>query len=301
MLLAFWLAGIPAYAGDSILLRPTNSAVRVVIVSDSAALVDYVTDDIVVHEMVDRGITNLTGQATVAAAWHSLVSTKDVVGIKVYSAGGEISGTRPAVVTAVVHDLLDAGLQPNNIVIWDKYTKDLHDAGFFKLARQLGVRVAGCVETGFDPTNFYLPESPVIGNLRYGDLEFGKKGDGVGRKSFVSLLVSRQFTKIISIAPLLNDNNAGVCGQLYSVSLGSVDNTARFEGDPGRLAVAVPEIYALHAVGDRVVLNISDALMGQYEQSRAAPRGVQAVDLSSGSRRKGYGIVRATTSPLVRS
>ena len=47
--------------------------------------------------------------------------------------------------------------------------------------------------------------------------------------------------------------------------MASVDNTIRFEGDPDRLAVAVPEIYALPALGDRVVLNITDALIGQYE------------------------------------
>ena len=92
-----------------------------------------------------------------------------------------------------------------------------------------------------------------------------KKGEGVGRKSFVSKLVSRQITKIISIAPLLNENDIGVCGQLYSLALGSVDNTLRFEGDADRLAIAVPEIYALPALGDRVVLNITDALIGQYE------------------------------------
>jgi hypothetical protein len=47
--------------------------------------------------------------------------------------------------------------------------------------------------------------------------------------------------------------------------MGSVDNTMRFENDPERLAVAVPEIYALPALGDRVVLNLTDALIGQYE------------------------------------
>jgi hypothetical protein len=47
--------------------------------------------------------------------------------------------------------------------------------------------------------------------------------------------------------------------------MGSVDNTRRFADDPGRLAVAVPEIYALPVLGDRVVLNITDALLGQYE------------------------------------
>ena len=38
--------------------------------------------------MVNCGITNFTGKATVAEAWRSLVSTQDVVGIKVFSAAG---------------------------------------------------------------------------------------------------------------------------------------------------------------------------------------------------------------------
>jgi hypothetical protein len=38
----------------------------------------------------------------------------------------------------------------------------------------------------------------------------------------------------------------------------------RFESDPHRLATAVPEIYALPSIGDRVVLNITDALICQY-------------------------------------
>ena len=120
-------------------------------------------------------------------------------------------------------------------------------------------------QAGYDPTNFYLPDTPIIGQLVWGDLEFGKKGPDVGKKSFVSRLVSRQITKIISIAPLLNQDAAGVCGHLYGLAMGSVDNTLRFQGDPGRLAVAVPEIYALPALGDRVVLNITDALIGQYD------------------------------------
>ena len=166
---------------------------------------------------------------------------------------------------AVIHGLLDAGVPPQHIIIWDKHEDNLRAAGFFKLGAQLGVGVAGCMEAGYDPTNFYQPDTAIIGNLVWGDLEFGKKGEGVGRKSFVSLLVSRQITKIISIAPLLNQEDAGVCGHLYGLAMGSVDNTRRFADDPGRLAVAVPEIYALPVLGDRVVLNITDALIGQYE------------------------------------
>src|SRR5437588_3880182 len=88
---------------------------------------------------------------------------------------------------------------------------------------------------------------------------------GVGRKSFVSKVVSRDLTKIINLSPLLNHNLAGVSGNLYSLAVGSVDNVARFEADAARLATAIPEIYALPVLSDRVVLNIVDALICQYE------------------------------------
>ncbi len=261
------LATFQAHTSGLFLTHSTNVTARVVVVENPEAISDFQPDAGRVREMVERGITNLTRKAEISEAWRSLVSTQDVVGIKVFSAAGQICGTRPEVVAAVIHGLLDAGLPPSNIIIWDKHADDLRAAGFFTLAAQLGVREAGAAESGYDPTNFYQPDTAIIGNLIYGDLEFGKKGEGAGRKSFVSKLVSRKITKIISIAPLLNENEIGVSGQLYSLALGGVDNTFRFEDDGDRLATAVPEIYALPALGDRVALDITDALIGQYEGS----------------------------------
>ena len=86
-------------------------------------------------------------------------------------------------------------------------------------------RVAGSAQAGYDEKTFY--EAAFLGNLVWGDLEFGKKGEGIGRKSFVSKLVSREITKIINITPLLNHNLAGVSGNLYSLAIGSVDNIVR--------------------------------------------------------------------------
>jgi hypothetical protein len=81
------------------------------------------------------------------------------------------------------------------------------------------------------------------------------------------MLVSRELTKVINISPLLNHNTAGVSGNLYSLASGSVDNFNRFEVEPGRMARAVPEIYAMASLSDKVVLNIVDALLCQYEGS----------------------------------
>lgn len=260
-----WL--LPASAQENFPLHETNSATRIVVVHGAHLLNAFLPDKARVEAAFDRGLTLFTHEATVSNAWRSLVTSNDVVGIKVFSEPGPVCGTRPAVVAAVVHGLLAAGLPTNHIIIWDRHADDLQTSGFFDLGRTLGVRVAGATETGYDSNTFYLPDSPVVGQLVWGDLEFGKtnKDNSLGKKSYVSKVVSQQMTKIISVAPLMNENAAGVCGHFFSLALGSVDNTRRFEGSPDRLAVALPEIVAMPVIGDRVVLYVTDTLIAQYE------------------------------------
>jgi hypothetical protein len=264
-LLAGWL--LPAAAQDSFPLPATNAAARIVVVQGENLLEAFLPDEARVENAFNRGLTCFTRATTVSNAWRSLVSTNDLVGIKVFSTPGPVAGTRPAVVGAIVRGLLAAGLPPGRIVIWDRHESDLRNAGFYELGQSLGVRVAGAAEAGYDTNTFYLPDSPVVGQLVWGDSEFGltNKDLTLGKKSFVSKLVSRQMTKIISVVPLMNETSAGLCGHFFSLALGSVDNTRRFEGNPDRLAVALPEIDALPVIGDRVVLHVTDALLLQYE------------------------------------
>ena len=210
-------------------------------------------------------------------AWLSLVATNDTVGIKVFSAPGPVAGTRPAVVAAIVRGLLAAGLPPGpDRHLGPARRRFARPRDFLSWAGRSGVRVAGAAEAGYDTNTFYLPDSPVVGQLVWGDLEFGQtnKDFSVGKKSFVSKLVSRQMTKIISVTPLMNENAAGVCGHFFSLALGSVDNTRRFEGKPDRLAVALPEIAALPVIGDRVALYVTDALLAAI---RGRAGGVPAI------------------------
>jgi uncharacterized protein (DUF362 family) len=256
-------SSLPGQGAERLLSGTNGARARVVVVTDPDATDAFRPRPKTVRAMVNRAITNLTEKATVSEAWRSLISSQDVIGIKVFSPPGPNSGTRPAVVAAVVEGLLAAGIPPRHIVIWDKQTTDLRLAGFFDLAKHYGVRIAGSAQAGYDEKIFY--ETAFLGNLVYGDLEFGKKGEGVGRKSFVSRLVSHDITKIINVAPLLNHNLAGVSGNLYSLASGSVDNIVRFEADADRLATAIPEIYALTNLSDHVALNIVDGLICQYE------------------------------------
>ncbi len=250
-------------AAPTLTAVPQLPQARVVVVQDALAMEAFTPRPDVVRKMVERGILAHTGKPALAEAWRSLVKTNDVVGLKVFSAPGHTSGTRPAVVAAVVEGLLAAGLPPKNIVIWDRQLVDLRIAGFFELAERYGVRITSAASAGWDDKTYY--ENSLLGNLVWGDSEFGKKGDGIGRRSYVAKLVARDLTRHISIAPMLNHNLAGVSGHFFSMAFGSVDNTLRFESTSRALAEAVPEVFALPVLYDRLALCITDALICQYQ------------------------------------
>ncbi len=257
------LASAFVHAAPPVTAPPQLPQARVVVVQDAQAMEAFTPRPEIVRGMVERGILTHTRKATVAEAWRSVVKTNDVVGLKVFSAPGNTSGTRPAVVAAVVEGLLAAGLPRTNIVIWDKQLVDLRIAGYSALAARYGVRLAAAASAGWDEKTYY--ENSLLGNLIWGDAEFGKKGDGIGRKSYVTKLVARDITRHISIAPMMNHNLAGVSGHFYSLALGSVDNTLRFESTSRALAEAVPEIFNLPVLYDRLALCITDALICQYQ------------------------------------
>lgn len=247
----------------SSLLHESVPQARVVIAEDRDAVVAFNPRPERVESLVNRGIIAFTGGSSLGAAWRSIVMTEDVVGIKVVSAPGANSGTRPAVVQALVKGLLAAGHPPERIIIWDRRHSDLRRAGYVDLAARLGVQVAGSADEGYDENAFY--ETALLGKLVWGDLDFNKRTESAGRRSYVSRLVTRRLTKIINVTPLLNHNLAGVSGNLFTLTMDSIDNSLRFEGSSHHLAQAVPEIYALEALGDKVVLHVVDALVCQYQ------------------------------------
>ncbi len=270
LLLAGALAGSPPLVATDTIPAPINPSARrpraeVFIIQDSAATSVFVPNAAVVRRMVERGLMALAGKPTPSEAWRSLLRTNDVVGFKVNSAPGEISGTRPVVVRALIETLKESGHAAEKIVIWDKRAADLRQAGWYEVAASLGVRSVAAEEVGWDPDPQRAYEKSVLGRLVAGDLEFNRREDlNAGRRSFVSKLLTQQLSVIIPVTPVLTHTLGGVNGQLVGLAFGSVDNSLRFQNNPSLLAEAVPEICALDDVLPRVLFGVSDALICQY-------------------------------------
>ncbi|MFM7555582.1 MAG: hypothetical protein ACKPAH_09850, partial [Verrucomicrobiota bacterium] len=235
---------------------------RIHSVSDARATSAFIPEPSIVRALVDRGLMAVSGKTNLAAAWRVWVQPTDVVGFKVLSAPGALTGTRPAVVEALVDSLIRSGHSASKIVIWDRQARDLKASGFQTLADRLGIRCVATTDAGWDALQFY--ESAVQGKLVFGDLEFGK-GDrfAVGRRSHVSRLLTKEVTRIIPVTPILTHHSGGIYGHLLSLAFGSVDNMYRFESDPGRTEEAVPEICALDDLMPKVAFGVTDALVGQ--------------------------------------
>ena len=252
------LAGTPAPTAPARVPNATVVAVR-----DAAATSAFIPELAVVRRMVSNGLLRLTGTTNTTQAWATLVKPADVVGFKVTAGPGPVSGTRPAVVEALVESLIEAGHPASKIVIWDKREHDLRAAGWYRLASQLNVRCIASEDAGWEDNKSY--DSPLLGRLVAGDHEFGKKdGAGVARKSFVTRLLTRDITRIVSVAPVLSHHVTGVHGHLTGLAWAGVDNTIRFFNDPVRMAEAVPEICALDDLMPRVALAVGDALICQF-------------------------------------
>ena len=151
---------------------PARSVVYTV--HEAGAIEHYEADAARVRTMVDRLVLATTGKDSVPAAWRSLVDPKDVVGIKISATGGASGSTHHAVVATIVEGLKAAGVPVGNILVWDRDTEDLENAGY--LSRDGHTSLFTCPVQGIAPRWGYDPKdtytAPYMGKLIWGDLDF---------------------------------------------------------------------------------------------------------------------------------
>lgn len=253
---------------------------RVVQVEDSRVLVEDRVDAAVVREMVAKGITRLTGRG-LKESFGLLLEAGDVVGLKVNPVGPPLINTRLELVDAVIRWLVDSGLPKGNIVIWDRFDAMLKEAGFTADAFP-GVRIEALQtmdengsswrdekgrhvsEGNFDREAFYLARGVVGKGVKgYPDDEFYlNQHVFAGEESYFGTLVTRTLTRIINL-PVFKNTGPGISMATKNLGYGAVCNTGRLHA-PLFFRVCT-EVVAAPWVRDKLALNITDGIRGQYD------------------------------------
>ncbi len=214
-----------------------------------------------VGRMVDAVVMKVAAKPDIAAAWRVFVEPKDRVGIKVSTAGAPVSSTHAEVIAAVAAGLVASGVDPKNIVIWDRLARDMELAGYGDLAVRYNV-VSTEESGGHDDKEKVL--AAVMGKLIIGDVQFGRKaGDQVSSTSHVSRVLTG-LDKVVHVPALADSMHSGVRGALAGIVLDNLDNWRRLARPPHYGDPYLPELYADPRLGGKVVLTVLDALRPQY-------------------------------------
>ncbi len=117
---------------------------RVVSAAVDDMLIDLDYNPSAVHRAFEAGLKELTGERTLAAAWSSLVSPDDVVGIKINGIGAPRISSSLASIGETIAGLKSAGVRENAIIVWDRMDRDFRKTGLVLNRSATGVRVKGC-------------------------------------------------------------------------------------------------------------------------------------------------------------
>ncbi|MFC1718816.1 DUF362 domain-containing protein [Candidatus Poribacteria bacterium] len=199
-----------------------------------------------VQSMTDESIKQLTGEASVANAWASLLPDfrkEHVVAVKV-NAINALLPTHPAVVDAITSGLIASGVPENNIIIYDAlktsaWKQRIINAGYEYNAGDTGVR---CIETNEKGWGYDWDNPVTI----------------LGRKMALSSVVTRCDHLInVPVLKWLNWTPAPTLG--LKNHYGSINAP---DGLHGNFATACATLNSQDAIKNKTRLSVIDALFG---------------------------------------
>ena len=220
----------------------------------SAKSIDEATEKVdpqAVRQMIERGMTALTGESNPAAAWKRFFTPSDVVGIKVNCSGAPKIMSHPVVVADIVRNLLAAGVKPDQIYIYERFPDQLESVNYGKyLDRKVNIQA---VEMSRGSILNYDPDIYVEVNF------FGEEDT----RSNLVRLVSEKFTKIINVPNMKDHGAAGVTGCLKNIAYGNFSNVARSHAhEKTNTKTFIATLASMEPLKSKTVLNIMDGLKG---------------------------------------
>jgi uncharacterized protein (DUF362 family) len=222
---------------------------RVVEVADGRAIVGNRVSQPIVHEMLDRGLKELTGETSTQAAFAKFITAKDVVGIKINPSGAPACCSSPELVREIISGVRAVGVPARNIVVYDRFGYEM-DLGSYQTLLPPGVQVVG-VQDGLLDASGYDAEV-------YCQMDFFGEWE---TRSYMASVVANGVDKIINVPTLKDHSASGVTGCLKNVAYGTFNNVARSHQAP--ISFTNPLIGVMCTVEplrSKVVLNIMDGM-----------------------------------------
>ncbi len=267
-------AKAPRHAGS----MPGKYPGKVVMVKNSAAVVNDEPVEEVAYIMLSKAMIELTGQKNLKNAWQTFLSPGEKIGLKVNPVAGKLLSTSHAVVKSVVKQLTESGIRKQDIIIWDRRDMELKDVGFTS-ENYPGIRITG-TEMKDQNGSFYDKEGKLYGERNidkewyyWADVEDQYDNEtmpymiNTGKYSYYTKIITQEIDKIINI-PVLKNAGGSVTNAMKNLAFGSISNTGRLHAQLWNDACA--EVCAFAPLRDKVVLNITDGLRGCFNGGPAA-------------------------------
>ena len=207
-------------------------------------LVSATTDDLRMRgiEMLDRSVCQLTGLRSARDAWRALFDPQDRVGIKTNVIAGPRLSPRRGLVEAVVGGLRKAGVPDDNIIIFDRFERELEACGF-AINQRGGVR---CFGTDSLPGSGYDEKLEVLPHMG----------------SCFSRILTRFCTALVNVCILKDHDLAGVSVAMKNF-YGVIHNPNKYHLNNCDPYIAE---LATHAhIRGKLRLNVCDAIRPQYD------------------------------------
>lgn len=222
----------------------------VVDVKSKSDIIKGLTPDIsLVKRMMDTGITSLTSTVDPKAAWSSLFSKDERIGIKVNGLGSHILVGNYQICWAIIDALKDIGVNENNIIVWDQYQHYLLSSGFRINMSFKGVRIfatdRGGGKEALDRGSSYKEYDSGYGAVR------------------ISKILTKEVDSLINLCLLKDHGLAGVSLSLKNISHGVISHPDNFHDDSCDPFIAA--INSIPEIKDKIKLNICNGIVGLFD------------------------------------
>ena len=192
------------------------------------------------RRLLTAGLRTLAGKNDIRAIVRS-IAPRGVVGMKTNCLARQQNSTPVALTVALGDLLVEAGIEENNIIVWDRTNRELQDAGYTLNASVVGRRCLGTDTRGFGYSRVFFTS---------GDVD-----------SLVAVILARTVDVNINLPVLKDHSLAGMSGALKNM-YGAIHNPNKFHDN--NCSPFCAHVNNLEPIRAKNRLTVLDAVNVQY-------------------------------------